>query len=84
MLFINLETNICFESLEGMCALFCENRLDIKKSVISFVYLFCPNTGMKFCESYHSNHMIPHRVICHSNSYFYGIAERTAIKLMNI
>ena len=41
--------------------MFCENRLGIKKSVISFVYLFCPNTGTKFREPYHSNHVIPHR-----------------------
>ena len=26
-----------------------------------FVYLFCPNTGTKFRESYHSNQVIPHR-----------------------
>ena len=39
-----------------MCALFYENRLGIKKSGISFVYLFCP----KFREPYHSNHVIPH------------------------
>ena len=26
-----------------------------------FLYLFCPNTGTKFREPYHSNHMIPHR-----------------------
>ena len=41
--------------------MFYENRLGIKKSVISFVYLFCPNTGTKFREPYHSNHVIPHR-----------------------
>ena len=45
-----------------MCALFYENRLGIKKIVISFVYVFCPNTGTKFREPYHSNHVIPHRV----------------------
>ena len=44
-----------------MCALFYEYRLGIKKRVISFVYLFCPNTGTKFREPYHSNHVIPHR-----------------------
>ena len=42
-----------------MCALFYENRLGIKKIVISFVYVFCPNTGTKFREPYHSNHVIP-------------------------
>ena len=26
-----------------------------------FVYLFCPNTGTKFREPYHSNHVILHR-----------------------
>ena len=31
---------VCFELLGGMCALFYENRLGIKKNVISFVYLF--------------------------------------------
>ena len=41
--------------------MFFENRLGIKKSVKSFVYLFCPNTGTKFREPYHSNHVIPHR-----------------------
>ena len=45
-----------------MCALFYENRLGIKKIVISFVYVFCPNIGTKFREPYHSNHVIPHRV----------------------
>ena len=39
-----------------MCALFYENRLGIKKSGISFVYLFC----LKFRVPYHSNHMILH------------------------
>ena len=55
---------VCFEELGGMCVLFYENRLGIKKSVISFVYLFCPNTGTKFREPYHSNHVIPRRVLC--------------------
>ena len=41
--------------------MFYENRLGIKKSVIRFVYLFCPNTGTKFREPYHLNHVIPHR-----------------------
>ena len=49
--------NVCFEYLGGMCALFYENRLGIKKSV----YLFCPNTGTTFREHYHLNHVIPHR-----------------------
>ena len=44
-----------------MCALFYENWLGIKKSVKKFAYLFCPNTGTKFREPYHSNHVIPHR-----------------------
>ena len=42
-----------------MCALFYQNWLGIKKSVISFVYLFCPNIGTKFREPYHLNHVIP-------------------------
>ena len=41
--------------------MFYENRLGIKKIVISFAYVFCPNTGTKFHEPYHSNHVIPHR-----------------------
>ena len=49
-----------------MCALFYENRLGMKESVISFVYLFCLNTGSKFREPYHSYHVIPHRVKCTS------------------
>ena len=53
--------NVCSEQLRGMCALFYKNRLGIKKSVISFVYLLCPNIGTKFREPYHSNHVIPHR-----------------------
>ena len=28
-----------------------------------FVYLFRSNTGTKFRETHHSNHVIPHRVI---------------------
>ena len=59
----NFEMNVCFEYLGGICALFYESRLGIKKGVISSGYLFCPNTGMKFCEPYHSNHVIPHREI---------------------
>ena len=43
--------------------MFYENRLGIKKSVISFVYLFYPNTSTKFREPCHSNHVIPHRVV---------------------
>ena len=53
-----------------MCALFYENRLGIKKSVISFVFLFCPNTGTKFREPYYSNHVIPHREIVSCKSTF--------------
>ena len=49
--------NVCSEQLRGICALFYENRLGTKKSVISFVYL-CPNTGTAFNEPYHSNHVI--------------------------
>ena len=41
--------------------MFYENRLGIKKSVIGFVYLFCPNICTKFREPYHSSHLIPHR-----------------------
>ena len=41
--------------------MFYENRSDIKKIVISFVYLFCPKTSTKFRDPYHSNHVIPHR-----------------------
>ena len=57
------------QGVGGMCALFYENRLGIKKSWISFVYLFCP----KFRLPYHSNHVIPHRdkavlKICQSSS----------------
>ena len=33
----------------------------VLKKCEKFVYLFCPNTGMKFHEPYHSNHVIPHR-----------------------
>ena len=57
----NFEINVCFEYLGGICALFYENRLCIKKGVISSGYLFCPNIGTKFREPYHSNHVIPHR-----------------------
>ena len=58
--------NVYLEQLGVMCTLFYENRLGIKKSVISFVYLFCPNTSTKFRASYHSNRVTPHRVIYHS------------------
>ena len=44
-----------------MRALFYENCLGIKKSVSKFVYLFFPNTGTKYLEPFHSNHVIPHR-----------------------
>ena len=40
--------------------MFYENRLGIKKSVISFVDFFFVNTCTKFCEPYHSNHVSPH------------------------
>ena len=32
--------NVCFDKLGRMCALFYENRLDIKKSVISLFTCF--------------------------------------------
>ena len=38
--------------------MFYENRLVIKKCVIS-LFTFCPNTGTKFRAPYHSNHVIP-------------------------
>ena len=57
-----------------MCALFYENRLGIKKSGISFVYLFCP----KFRVPYHSNHVIPHRVL--SKMYFIRKRNRISFK----
>ena len=60
-----------------MCALLYENRLGIMKIVISFVYVFCPNTGTKFGEPYHSNHVIPHRVIVRDN--FFTILYRKKI-----
>ena len=41
--------------------MFYENRLGIKKSVISLFTWFCPNTGTKFRGPCHSNHVIPHR-----------------------
>ena len=41
--------------------MFYENQLGIKNSVVSLFTCFCPNTGTKFRESYHSNHAIPHR-----------------------
>ena len=50
--------NICFELYGGMCALFYENQLGIKKSVIRLFTCI-----VKFREPYHSNHVIPHRVI---------------------
>ena len=53
-----------------MYALFYENRLGIKKSMIRFVYLCCPNTGTKFREPYHSNHVIPHRAYVLKLKYF--------------
>ena len=66
--------NICYEQLGGMCALTYENWLGIKCD--NFVYLFCPNTGMKFREPNHPNHMIPHRVYiaegCSRNSSMGG------------
>ena len=66
-----------------MCALFYENRLGIKKSVISFVYLFCSNTGTKFCEPYHSNHVIPH---CDKTAYVpkYGFDINCLVGLVAI
>ena len=40
--------------------MFYENRLGIKKSLIH-LFTFVMNTGTKFREPYHSNHVIPHR-----------------------
>ena len=34
-----------------------------------FLYLFCPNTGTKFREPYHPNHVIPHRGLIKSSVY---------------
>ena len=43
--------------------LFYENRLGIKKSKISFVYLFCPNTGTKSVNPIIQTTWFPHRDI---------------------
>ena len=69
-----------------MCPLFYENGLGIKKIVISFVYLFCLNTGTKFPEPYHSNHMIPHRegavVVVTLSSFGMGLGMGTTFKVL--
>ena len=52
--------NVCYENLGSMCALFYENRLGIKKSMISWLPYFV-RTGTNFREPYHSNHAFPHR-----------------------
>ena len=39
-----------------MCTLLHENRLAFKENN-NLPYLFCPNTGTKFRELYHLNHM---------------------------
>ena len=49
ILLSNFEMNVCFEQLGGMCGLFYENRMGIKKKCDKFVYLFCLNTCTKFC-----------------------------------
>ena len=53
--------NVYFEYLGGMCALFYENRLGIKKNVISLFSCFVRIPGTTFREPYHSNQGIPHR-----------------------
>ena len=53
--------NVCFEKLGGMCTLFYENRLGIRKNW-KFVHLFCTNSSTKVSKPYHSNHVIPHCV----------------------
>ena len=42
-----------------MCILLHNNRVGISGNIIYFFYMFCPNTGTKFREPYHSNHVIP-------------------------
>ena len=49
-----------------MCTLFHENQVGIAGNDL-FSYLFCPNTGTKFLEPCHSNHMIP-RLGLYSNN----------------
>ena len=41
-----------------MCILFHNNRVSISGNIIYF-RMFCLNTGTKFREPYHLNHMIP-------------------------
>ena len=42
-----------------MCILLHNNRVGISGNITLFSYMFCPNTGKKFREPYHSNHVIP-------------------------
>ena len=42
-----------------MCIFLHNNRVSISGNMIYFLTCFCPNTGTKFREPYHSNHVIP-------------------------
>ena len=41
---------------------------------VNIFYLFCPNTGTKFREPYHSYHVIPHRVFCFGSLVILDVA----------
>ena len=49
-----------------MCILLHNNRVDISGNIIYFFYMFCPNTGTKFREPYHLNHVIPRLEIAYA------------------
>ena len=57
-----------------MCILLHNKRVGISGNIILFSYMFCPNTGTKFREHYHLNHVIPRLAydltIFLSDSYF--------------
>ena len=48
---------------EEVCAFYCIIIELVLGKYNLFSYMFCPNTGMKFREPYHSNHVISRLVI---------------------
>ena len=55
---------------QEVCVLCFMKFVVYEEKCYKFVYLFCPNTVIKFCESYHSNNVIPHRDYYYHYYYF--------------
>ena len=74
-------TRAFFSNKKEVCALYY-----IKMTINRFSYLFCPNTGTKFREPYHSYHVIFHCVqpLSHERLTCLMYASLTPLCLMHL